>query len=117
MIPARRSVDRKYVVCGACRRSLCRRDRLVRAGAKEAGHYLAWEDGWRVVGEHIEMVPSARERLAEGWKPSRHDWSDGERIALSRLLLTFPPALCPGCGTLNSIDPVRLDVQGIAPHG
>lgn len=110
MTPARRSRDRKYVVCGGCGRSLCRRDRRTLG---EVGHYLAWDDGWRRVEDHLEFMPSAGARLAKGFKPQRHDWADADRLALSRFRRGYPPARCRHCGTLNEIDPQRLDVQGV----
>jgi hypothetical protein len=111
---ARLSANRKYVVCGSCRRSLCRRDRRDRGGA--IVHVLAWEDGWRVVGDHVEMMPSAKARLAEGHRPIRHDWQNEERLVLSRALRSYAPAVCPDCGEENVLDRQRLDVDGIAPQ-
>jgi hypothetical protein len=118
MIPAKRSKDRKYIVCGACRATLCRRDRMIRAGRTEAGHYLVWDDGI-VLNEagYVEMPDGAQDRLSGGWKPTRHDWMDRGRIELSRALASFAPARCRQCREVNSIDPRRLDVQGVAPRG
>jgi hypothetical protein len=113
-VNARKSADRKFVVCGTCGRSLCRRDRVVRLG--QPVHVLVWDDGWRVVDEHIEMTSSARGRLAEGNKPSRRDWTNEARIELSRSVGRHVPALCPSCGTMNLINLQKLDVDGIAPH-
>ena len=108
------SPNRKHVICGACRRSLCRRDRRERGGHVE--HLLAWEDGWHVAVDHVEMMAGARERLLDGNRPIRRDWANEERIRLTRALLDYSPAVCPWCGTMNVIDATRLDVNGIAPH-
>ena len=117
MTLARRSKDRKYVECGACRAPLCRRDRLIRAGETEAGHYLVWDDGMMLdEAGHVVMQDGAQDRLSEGWKPARHDWMDGGRLELSRALARFAPAVCRQCGEVNTIDPRRLDVQGVAPR-
>ena len=127
MTLARLSKDRKYVVCGACRASLCRRDERELAGGpatlvdgrltpgKERTWVLAWEDGWYQVDDHIERQPRMQERLSEGWKPVRHDWTNEQRFELSEFLRSFPPALCE-CGTTNVIDRKRLAVSRIAAY-
>jgi hypothetical protein len=125
---ARLSANRKYVVCGECRGSLCRRDeRSVPGGlAQEVDGRrvpgtqrvwrLAWEDGWHIVDDHIELWPHVRERLGDDRKPIRHDWTDAERFALSRALRQYIAARCPACRQVNVIDPKRLRVNGIAAH-
>jgi hypothetical protein len=122
---ARRSLDLRFVICGACHQALCRRDERLRPGGPAHhvdGHWepgyerqwlLVWDDGWHRVEDHIERSPRVADRLADGWKPVRHDWKDGERFALSRFMRTFPPALCT-CGVLNRIDRKRLGVNGVA---
>jgi hypothetical protein len=115
MTAARRSKDRKHVLCGECRAPLCRRDRLVRFG--KAGHYLVWDDGlFLAEGGYVEMTESAQMRIAEGHKPGRHDWTDAERLRLSRALRTMVPAKCRLCGAINELDRKNLDVQGVAPR-
>jgi hypothetical protein len=127
MIYARLSRNRKYVLCGACRRSLCRRDERSLPGGpailvdgrltpgKERTWVLAWEDGWSRVDDHIERQPRVQERLAEGWKPVRHDWTNERRLELSAFLRGFPPAMCQ-CGTANIIDPKRLAISRVAAY-
>jgi hypothetical protein len=124
---ARFSGDRRYVVCGACRLPLCRRDERMLPGGlaqivdgrrvpgKVRTWVLAWEDGWHRVEDHIERHPRVQERLADDRKPVRHDWMDEERFALSEFLRTFPPARCE-CGMLNRIDPKRLAVTRVAAY-
>lgn len=87
-----------------------------RVAAMEPNHVLAWGDGWHVVGDHIEMRPSALERLEAGHKPGRKDWMNEARTELTRAVRRYAPALCPKCGTLNEIDPKPLDVNGIAAY-
>lgn len=125
MRPARLSANRKYAVCGNCRRSLCRRDwrdvpggpavmkdgRLLPGKVRVWG--LAWDDGWHPVEDHIERQPQAADRLAAGRKPIRHDWTNAERLAFSKFLATFPPAKCDECGEVNAIDPKRLAVSRV----
>ena len=124
---ARFSGDRRYVLCGACRMPLCRRVGGERPGGParlENGRWapgyrrewvLVWEDGWHRVDDHIERHPRVADRLADGWKPVRHDWKTEPRFDLSKFLRTFPPALC-SCGVLNRIDPKRLAVSDIGAH-
>jgi len=121
---ARLSKDRKYVVCRACGQSLCRRDERqlpggpaqIVEGRRVPGYervwLLVWDDGWHRVGDHIEQSARVKERLADGWRPVRHDWADAERLQLSRFLKTYPPALCE-CGALNEVSSKRLKVNGI----
>lgn len=128
-VQARLSADRKYVICGACKRALCRRDRRERPGgpAREdhgghrvpgtkIAHVLAWEDGWHIVGDHMEMWTTADQRLAKGLKPNRHDWTDAGRFELTDARRNYWPAKCKVCPAINTFDPKRLDVDGIAPH-
>jgi hypothetical protein len=113
-VAAKQSADGKYVVCGFCGTSLCRRD--WRAGVRDPGYYLTWEDVWRLdpAAGYIERVVREDERLEAGRKPQRRDWANRERIELSVALARYEPAMCD-CGTLNEIKPRRLRVKGVAP--
>lgn len=112
---AKQSDNGKFVICGRCEGSLCRRDQMG-PPTRAAGFYLVWGDGWRQVEDHIERQVGSVDRLAAGHPPTRHGWTNEERISLTRLLLTYPDAKCDACGELNEIDPKRLRVKGIAPY-
>ena len=123
---AKQSTNGKFVVCGQCGTSLCRRDRMG-APTRDPGYYLVWGDGWRVVVDeiraaplpplvHVERQAGAVDRLAAGHPPTRHDWTNAERFELSRALRAYAPATCDTCGEANEIDPKRLRVKGIAPY-
>lgn len=125
MIAARKSKDRKHIVCGACGRNLCRRD--LRSRGDKTAAFLVWGDGWRVVVDevrlnplppvvHIEMSERAHDRLLAGHKPGRKDWANEARFELSDALRRHVPATCPWCGTLNEIKPRTLDVDGVAAY-
>ncbi len=113
-VRARKSADRKYVVCGSCGRSLCRRKRSGLPGA--TGHRLAWGDGWHVVEGHIEMSDAALNRLLLGDSPGRRLWLNEARLDLTRAVQRYAPAVCPWCGDMNEIDPKPLDVDGVASY-
>lgn len=114
-VAARKSESRKYVVCGACAKSLCRIDRVEWPDGR-IEHRLSWGDGWIVAGDHIEMRDSAIDRLQAGHKPGRKDWANAARLDLSRALQAFIPAVCPRCGALNEIKPRPLKIDGIASY-
>lgn len=130
-VNARVSDNQKYVICGACGESLCRRDRRLMWGGpptlddsgrrqpgREVQYVLAWEDGWRVVDGRMEMAASARDRLRDGNKPVRRDWLDAERLELTEARRRMLPAVCPNpeCGAVNELKPKRLRVNGIAAY-
>lgn len=111
------STNRKYAVCGACGRSLCRRDRVDGndiTGHAHVHHELVWDADWHMIEDHIERSEAALDRLHRGNAPVRRGtlrgWA-GPKQSLN--FPNFPPALCPWavCGTLNRIDPKRLDVE------
>jgi len=115
-VEARLSASRKYAVCGACGRSLCRRDRIVDDAWPDSPpvhHELIWDTDWRREGGHLERSASALARLDRGDAPVRRGtlrgWP-GHKQAL--VFPDHPPAVCPwaACDALNTIDPRRLDV-------
>jgi hypothetical protein len=99
---------RKFAICGACGRSLCRRDRMT-----DGQYALIWDEDWRLAGDHIERSAAALDRLARGYAPVRRGTVRGTPGPRQSLVFpNFPPALCPwaACGAMNRIDPKRLKV-------
>ena len=111
---ARQSPDGLHVLCGGCKTIvLCARVWLDRT---RPGFYLVWDEGWYLNGDHIERSDGAWLRPIKGYPPTRRPFlTKTDRMALSRALPTFPSALC-ACGVMNTINPKRLRVLGIAPH-
>ena len=105
----------KYVICGSCGKSLCRRDRreaFVLGVGTRAYFDLIWDADWHHVPAtadvpaHIERGNSALDRLARGSAPNRRGYEPRERIPSSKGFPARPPALCPYgvCDALNRID-------------
>lgn len=110
------SANRKYAICGSCGRSLCRRNRLAfdgflrRPDERRYYHDLLWDVDWHLVRDHLERSSSGLERLALGRPPVRRGFSPKDPPESGRGFPERPPALCPWCGTLNQINPKRLDI-------
>lgn len=121
MIRARRSANGKFVVCGACGRSLCRRD------ATPDGFALVWDDDWREEpldpAHPIDALPAAEYHRVRSIV-TRNASALGRMAAGHAPIRSMPPypignpanlpALCQ-CGTLNRIDPKRFDLVAPPP--
>lgn len=127
-VDARLSLNGKYVVCGGCGRSLCRRERIVPGPPVFEGqpappryiHALAWDTDWQLVDGCFERSPGALDRLATGNTPTRRPRGSPMRPEMPRHkglgtdLWRGTPVRCPWaiCGALNRFDRKRLDVAG-----
>lgn len=136
MIDAMLSANRKYAVCGACGRSLCRRDkrggdghgrtfdspgeafgpdapfRATLGPVRRYHHVLLWDEDWRLNAEAGYLERTGLDRLARGNAPVRRGIEGESR----RRWIAYPehyPARCPwaACDALNRIDRKRLDVD------
>jgi hypothetical protein len=113
------SSNRKYALCGACGRPLCRRDRRDVDPAwnkRDYVHVLVWGPEWRLhpAGEqpaYLTRDASSRTRYDLGNAPVRG--TPGPQGAPGYVSWTPAPlALCE-CGALNRADPKVLHVQAM----